>query len=188
MDKKTLKSLVKVDPETGCWLWQRSTRGSGYAQVSACDHKTRMASHMVYEMCKGPIPEGRVVMHKCDTPLCVCPKHLVLGTQLDNTQDCITKGRFKLPPRTKGAEFTKSARSELVRKYHEVPGFREAQGSRIAAGHAEKRERTPAVPCKLCGTPFKPLRKTNVYCSDVCKTRYGNSKRKPAAPTTKERT
>lgn len=178
MDKKTLRSLVKIDPETGCWLWQRSTRGSGYAQVSACDHKSRMASHMVYEMYKGDIIDGLFVMHTCDTPRCVCPKHLVLGTPTDNVQDCIRKGRFvrNNPPAT--PETTAAARKELVRKYHEVPGFRETQGARIAAGHAEKRERTPAVPCKFCGGSFKPLRKNNVYCSDLCKGRQAALTRK----------
>lgn len=34
-----------------------------------------------------------VIMHSCDTPLCVNPKHLVLGTQLENNRDCTAKGR-----------------------------------------------------------------------------------------------
>jgi hypothetical protein len=33
-------------------------------------------------------------MHHCDTPLCVRPDHLCLGTQRENLQDARDKGRM----------------------------------------------------------------------------------------------
>ena len=46
-----------------------------------------------WEDANGPIPEGMSVLHHCDNPPCKNPDHLFLGTQDDNVQDMIMKGR-----------------------------------------------------------------------------------------------
>ena len=38
--------------------------------------------------------QGLGVLHRCDTPLCVNPSHLFLGTNADNTHDAQAKGRL----------------------------------------------------------------------------------------------
>jgi hypothetical protein len=45
-------------------------------------------------MANGEIPPGMWVLHHCDNPPCVRPDHLFLGTQSDNMQDMIRKGRM----------------------------------------------------------------------------------------------
>lgn len=42
--------------------------------------------------------EGQVVRHKCDNPRCINPEHLEIGTQLENVQDSVQRGRAKRSP------------------------------------------------------------------------------------------
>jgi hypothetical protein len=48
---------------------------------------------VIYERAKGPIPDGYLVLHRCDNPPCVNPQHLWAGTKQDNSDDKIAKGR-----------------------------------------------------------------------------------------------
>lgn len=78
--------------KSGCWIWQGASFTDGYGKCGWFG-KTRRAHRVFYEVYKGAIPEGLLVLHKCDTPLCVNPDHLWLGTQNDNSRDMISKGR-----------------------------------------------------------------------------------------------
>lgn len=86
-----IRSLVEVDPVTGCWLWKGRWHGR-YGQLSYMG-KRYLAHRFVYTVYKGPIPAGYVVMHRCDVGACVRPDHLEAGTQRDNVTDMISKGR-----------------------------------------------------------------------------------------------
>jgi hypothetical protein len=45
--------------------------------------------------CIVELPEGAMVMHTCDTPMCINPAHLVLGDCLKNMQDASAKERME---------------------------------------------------------------------------------------------
>jgi hypothetical protein len=80
--------------EEGCWLWDGWKQSSGYGGFQIGEKK--YGAHRVsYEMANGSIPEGMLVCHHCDTPRCVRPEHLFLGTPLDNMRDKIRKGRSR---------------------------------------------------------------------------------------------
>lgn len=76
----------------GCWIWIGETNRQGYGQFKL-EGRTRRANRISYVFYTGPIPGSLLVCHKCDTPGCVNPDHLFLGTQKENIQDCINKGR-----------------------------------------------------------------------------------------------
>ena len=84
---------VEFDTNGGCWLWTGAMVGStGYGTIGfgGRSHGAHRASYMTFV---GAIPPGALVCHKCDTPACVNPAHLFVGTVSDNAQDMIAKGR-----------------------------------------------------------------------------------------------
>lgn len=80
---------ARVNKTEGCWLWTGPTNGR-YGRIGRRTYAHRAS----YEIANGPIPEGMFVMHLCDTPLCVRPDHLTIGTAKDNSQDAVDKGRM----------------------------------------------------------------------------------------------
>jgi hypothetical protein len=78
--------------QDGCWEWVRSRNEDGYGQITFRGESTR-AHRAAYEIHKGAVPQGRVVRHTCDNRACVNPDHLLLGSQQDNIQDMVRRGR-----------------------------------------------------------------------------------------------
>lgn len=93
--------LNRIKKNAGCWEFQGYRDRDGYGQIrigSAKDKSRKMvkAHRVSFSIFNGVSLEemkGKVVMHRCDNPACICPKHLKLGTQKENVQDMMVKHR-----------------------------------------------------------------------------------------------
>lgn len=97
----------KVNKTETCWFWTGAADSKwGYGSLYHED-RVHLAHRVSWMLFRGPIPEGMDVCHKCDTPPCVNPDHLFIGTRLDNMRDCSFKGRHflqKNPSRARRGE------------------------------------------------------------------------------------
>jgi len=92
MDKNTIErfwSKVDCRSENECWPWRR---GKSYPQFRIGKKLVR-GNRFAMEITAGVIPNGLQVLHLCDNPKCVNPRHLFLGTNDDNIRDKVNKNR-----------------------------------------------------------------------------------------------
>lgn len=88
-------NLVNIPPDrTGCWLWTGTGRGQhDYGSFKIFSYVTIAAHRVSYALATGENPGEALVLHRCDTPRCVNPDHLFLGSHEDNMADMVAKGR-----------------------------------------------------------------------------------------------
>lgn len=129
--------------EEGCWNWNGRIVAGGYGQLDY-GGTALIATRVSYTLHKGEIPKGLMVCHTCDNRRCVNPDHLWLGTNQDNMDDMVAKGRSG--PRPRGEDNLKTTLTEdqvrelrllrsegmLLRVLAERYGITEASVSMIA--------------------------------------------------------
>jgi len=85
-------SKIRKKGEDDCWLWTGSKTPSGYGRIYI-NGETIRANRLVYILTKGFISEDKIILHTCNNKLCVNPKHLKEGTNLENSQQMVEDGR-----------------------------------------------------------------------------------------------
>lgn len=76
-----------------------------------------MYTHQVAWLIAGrDLPEDLVIRHTCDTAACCNPKHLVLGTQLENMRDKVERGRSSTGEKNGRAKLTADQVREILRR------------------------------------------------------------------------
>jgi len=101
--------------ETGCVIWLGLVTSGGYGRV-AVNREYVLAHRYFYEKRFGKIPDGLCACHKCDTPSCINPDHIFLGTAKDNAEDKVRKNRHAYGERSGSAKLNYIA-VKVIRYY-----------------------------------------------------------------------
>lgn len=135
--------VTHADDGSDCWIWMAGGKHAGYGGFGI-NNKMNSAHRVAWELFYGEIPIGMMVCHKCDTPRCVNPNHLFLGTSKDNGIDMASKGRgahsVLTPEQVSEIKYALKhnsydfSQSEIARKY----GISKYIISRIALGKTWK--------------------------------------------------
>ena len=90
-------------PEEGCWDWTGYTDPNGYGRFGLAGKHipAHVASYRIY--C-GPVTD--YVLHDCDRRICVQPKHLHLGSNLENIAERNERNRTACGERSGRSKLT----------------------------------------------------------------------------------
>jgi len=90
---KILLNLIASETDN-CIEWPYARVADEYGVITL-NKKPYRTTHVSWEIANGTqVPKGKKVCHICDNPPCINPRHLFLGTNIDNMQDAKEKDRL----------------------------------------------------------------------------------------------
>jgi hypothetical protein len=121
-DKSGVRMSIKMDfiraavasGDDGCIEWPFSRDKDGYGWCSRMGQKR--AHRVAWVVANGPLPSGGHVLHKCDNPPCINPRHLWVGGHADNMRDMHEKGRASGCAVTQNLKEESHGRAKLSRQ------------------------------------------------------------------------
>jgi hypothetical protein len=108
---QTFWSRVDIKDPDECWIWKGRIDHRGYGVYNKVK-ATRLAWFIAY----GVLPEDNAC-HTCDVRACVNVKHLYDGSNLQNQQDSIERGRKPIGERVSNSKLIESQVREIKQIY-----------------------------------------------------------------------
>lgn len=127
MNESLFWSKVTKAGRDECWEWTGRLCPKSYGYFDRSEGRAKKwkerAHRQAWMLVNGSIPDGLHVLHKCDNRKCCNPRHLFLGTHLDNMQDKVRKGRQARNTHVRGEQQGNAVLTEAkVRRIRKLAG------------------------------------------------------------------
>lgn len=93
MDKRAWHYLSRTHQEGNCLIWDGAVDKYGYPRANIRGNGNIKVHRYIFEQLHGFAPD--VVRHTCDNPRCLRLSHMIAGSQLENIQDRVARGRTR---------------------------------------------------------------------------------------------
>lgn len=129
--------IIRSENPDDCWSWSGGTDRHGCPRIYAGYANNKgsnimlQASRVSYETYVEAIPIGLSVLHTCDNPLCINPRHLYLGTQAENMDDMVRRGRSAKHERHSQAKITMAIAIAIRELYANGQGSQQGLANRF---------------------------------------------------------